>query len=770
MSLTRCRPCLSRCRLAIVCAVGVATLAPIGGRAQTAPAIVGSLGNFDVVNDTDGEKDGFEIQLEGLQPGDVTRVFGQTGTTCYIRYCAGSITSYGTPGVAPFGVYVRWTATYDAATQTFTTPASAPGGGHGTPSRVGNPNPLPITGEACWSLGAGAAYDASGCEHFGVTTLRNPTSTAYRWLAGDPATGAIAPATVIVNGATAPAPPVAIAHPIAAVALVAGREEVQAAIHGMPPADNSQLPQRYGKAEWVKVYETELPRQVDLDELVGGHPDDVVPNARKGAAETEWKLLQFDVTNPDNGSSLLRSSGSPTSGSHAVVRRYEFYKYIGPVVPPGGTSGSKHGPVLSTDDQEASLCPRAVPGDLTTECLSPGPDEVGDFIGAQMAAQNLDGGAVVTLDADTGNAGGTTTASIGGAPGTAGDWAGLFDAIGNCYQWQYLNGAQTLPAAGVASATLAFRLPATPGTYHVRLFSGTYTWVGTSGTITTTAPALTLNTSSGAAGGTVTATIANGPGTPGDWVGLFDASGRPVQWRYLNGTQTLPASGVTSAAVALTLPATPGTYHARLFNSSYIQVAMSGTVTTSAPTVTLGAASGAAGGLVTATVTNAPGTRGDWIGLYDASGNAVQWQYLNGSHSLPAIGVGGATVTFVLPAAPGVYNARLFNGEYTLVAASGTIVTTAPAVTLSTSSSPAGGTVTATIVNAPGTAGDWVGLYDADGVPVAWQYLNGSQALPASGVSRAAVTFVLAAPGTYQVRLFNGIYVLVAVSGPVTAF
>jgi hypothetical protein len=100
----------------------------------------------------------------------------------------------------------------------------------------------------------------------------------------------------------------------------------------------------------------------------------------------------MDDRNPDKGSSRLVSHGSPGSGKHAVVRRYEFYKYAGAVVPPGGTSGGGKGggAVLSTDDQEASLlCTRSVPGDLTTECVAPGPGEVGDFIGAQMAAENL---------------------------------------------------------------------------------------------------------------------------------------------------------------------------------------------------------------------------------------------------------------------------------------------------------------------------------------------------------------------------------------------
>src|SRR3954453_12403248 len=129
-------------RVAVIACAFTAALfaAPIRSHAQGAPTIVGSLANFDVVNDTEGEKEGFEIQLEGLEPNDIIRVFGQSGATCYIRYCLGSITPYGTPGVAPFGVFVRWTANFDPATQTFTTPLSAPGGGHGTPSRVGNPN------------------------------------------------------------------------------------------------------------------------------------------------------------------------------------------------------------------------------------------------------------------------------------------------------------------------------------------------------------------------------------------------------------------------------------------------------------------------------------------------------------------------------------------------------------------------------------------------------------------------------------------------------
>jgi len=393
MYLNRCRTLSPGRRVAAIAFALIAAVftLPAVSHAQSAPTIVGSLANFDVVNETEGEKEGFEIQLEGLEPNDIIRVFGQSGATCYIRYCIGSITPYGTPGVAPFGVYVRWMANYNAAAQTFTTPLGAPGNGHGTPSRVGNTQVLPVTGEACWSAVLGASYAESGCEHFGVSTTRgrfpNATKTvAYRWMVADPASpgNLIAASPIVV-------PPVAIPHPVVAGAVLAGAPDVEV---GMPAAPPVALDHRYGKAQWVKVYKTELDRDADLDELVGGHPNNVVPNAKNslGVTETEWKLLQMDVKNPDKGSSRLVSHGSPGGGKHAVVRRYEFYKYTGAVVPPGGTSGGgkNGGPILSTDDQEASqLCVRATPGDLTTECIAPGPGEVGDFIGAQMAGQNL---------------------------------------------------------------------------------------------------------------------------------------------------------------------------------------------------------------------------------------------------------------------------------------------------------------------------------------------------------------------------------------------
>jgi len=384
MSVSRCPLSPGRRIVLIACAAGACLLAaPVTSHAQVAPTIVGSLANFDAVNDSEGEKEGFQIELEGLQVNDITRVFGQSGATCYIRYCIGSIAPYTDAITGATGVRIRWTANYDRATQTFVTPSSAPGGGsHGTPSTFGTKATL-ATGESCWSLGLGNAYATSGCEHFGVSTLRNATKTTYTWLKGNPADGSFAPATVVnPSGVTVPAPPVPIPHPAVLGGVLANKPDVQVAV--APPAPVA-LAHRYGKAQWVKVYKTEVDHDADLDLLQFGQPD--VPDANGGAAATEieWKLFQFDVkkANPDpaKDGNLLKSHGSPGNGKHAVIRRYEFFDYIGPTLQGQPPSGN---PPLSTDDQENSACVR-VNGDCTT---AP-PEEIGGFIGAQMAGQNL---------------------------------------------------------------------------------------------------------------------------------------------------------------------------------------------------------------------------------------------------------------------------------------------------------------------------------------------------------------------------------------------
>ncbi|MBV8293492.1 MAG: hypothetical protein JOY55_17070 [Mycobacterium sp.] len=78
-------------------------------------------------------------------------------------------------------------------------------------------------------------------------------------------------------------------------------------------------------------------------------------------------------------------------------------------------------------------------------------------------------------------------------------------------------------------------------------------------------------------GASITVAVANGPGTTTDWIGLSvtgSADTAFLSWDYLNGTQTAPASGLTSASIQMTAPATAGSYEARFyFNDGYTVLA-----------------------------------------------------------------------------------------------------------------------------------------------------------------------------------------------------
>ena len=740
-------------RMVVVAAAVFAGLlaTPRSTDAQLAnPTIVGSLTNFDVENETENETEGFQIELEGVKGKDITRVFGESiSGTCLTRFCRGTITDTAT------GVIIQWAGDWDPVTQQRTTRFNVPG--MTVSPRTPVATNLNVSGEDCWSLGQGSAYPTSGCEHFGVSTLVNPTKTTYRWLVSatfDP--------SVLVP---APGGPVAIPAPTTVVEPVdPTRPQLGNAVVHVIEGQPSRTIKQYGVAEWVKVFKLDVGRKVDLDELMGGNA--VVPmDAAHG--EVEWKLLQHNRNSKGNSNQFRSKSGSGSS-SHAVVRRYEFYKFTGQYDP----------------DTNEAICADGV-------CDAPSPGEVGVYIGSQMAAANLQAQPTLALDKTVVGAGGVVTAIVSDGPALAGDWLGLFDGTGGLVtsyrDWKYLNGTHAKPeAGGVANAAVEFTVPQTPGTYTLRLFnSGTFTVAATSAPILVTSPSLSVSATSGAAGETVTATIANAPGGAGDWIGLFDAGGAANtyrEWKYLNGSHDKPAAGSSTAQVGFALPSTPGEYDLRLFaagtfaavaTSPHITVTGTGGGTPTPSTVTVSATEVQPGGQVTATIAAGPGTPGDWIGLFDVNGgvtNYLQWQYLNGTQSKPGAGSAAATTQFTMPAVPGTYNLRLFaNSSYTLAATSPSITVRAPTIVLGSEAASAGGTVTATIANAPGKPGDWIGLYDAAGNAQEyrqWQYLNGSQSKPAAGVTSAVLSITApSAAGTYNVRLFSaGTFVLLATS------
>ncbi|HLF98813.1 MAG TPA: Ig domain-containing protein [Methylococcaceae bacterium] len=342
---------------------GLVMLLP--GQPALAGTAYGTLSNFDVVNDTGEDCHGFEIELEDVSSGQISYTFGGS----YIRY--------GNPTVAEKTVngkivtVVRYASAYSNGAWEQSTPQFPP-------TSAFTPN-----GHACWTGGMGGDYATSGCEHFGVGVSGNPAKTTYRWLVADPANvGQLKPRD----------PPVAIPAPVwNVVPNAAGGVEVQAALPEVePPPAQCSL---FGDAQWVKIYKTESTEPAVLENLLTGNI--AVPQG-SDEIEVEWQFLQAAPTCDENGNPVIAENefvlGGPVGeGNASVTRRYEFYKYAGYV---SGVEDSKEAFPLC--DSSPYLDPTPIdpndPNDPATTCQTVLPEhngDLGDYVGAQMAAVNL---------------------------------------------------------------------------------------------------------------------------------------------------------------------------------------------------------------------------------------------------------------------------------------------------------------------------------------------------------------------------------------------
>jgi len=128
-------------------------------------------------------------------------------------------------------------------------------------------------------------------------------------------------------------------------------------------------------------------------------------------------------------------------------------------------------------------------------------------------------------------------------------------------------------------------MPPTAGTYQFRFFpNDTFNLLASSPNVVSSTPSgatISASATTVQPGASISVTVYNGPGNVRDWVGLYAAtapSNDPnlIAWKYLNGSQSPPSSGQTAAALAFTMPSTPGTYQFRFFpNATYNVLASS---------------------------------------------------------------------------------------------------------------------------------------------------------------------------------------------------
>ncbi len=284
-----------------------------------------------------------------------------------------------------------------------------------------------------------------------------------------------------------------------------------------------------------------------------------------------------------------------------------------------------------------------------------------------------------------------------------------------------------------------------------------------------------------APGSTLGVNILGGPGYRADWVGLFPvgATNRAyVDWWYLNGQHTAPATGLSAASFSIVAPTPEGAYELRFFlNNSYTFAGRSEVfLVADLPVVSI------SGVMVT------EGDAGDSEAVVEVRlSHAAGWPVSVPWSTRDVEAVSGLDYTAgsgVVEFAPGetLREVRIaVHGDVGLevnerlavdlsAATGGTLgVASAYVTILNDDSSTAtvtatpglvspGSVVTASVSGGPGYPTDWVGLYAVgagDRAFIQWWYLNGQRTAPATGLS--AASFPIVAPaleGEYELRFF----------------
>jgi hypothetical protein len=310
--------------------LAVALLALLVLEKPSRAQVIGSYDNFDCFNDTGETAEGFEIDVEDVQPADLTREFPSNFSTTpwVIRYGLPTVTSYDytisppdashTYDAGHRGVLVTWAASWDG-TQWIAQYGNQPFGvslsGNGTPYVKA---PTYTNGDSCWYYGLGSAYPSSGCDHFGVSFAytATPGKISYHWKIPDPtSTGMLKNAALET---ALPPTPVLTQLPVNPGLPPLVRADAEAA------ENNSPDPTRqYGNAFWVKVTTYFAPQGAVLDDLQKANVKRAVQ--RKTVS---WSLLQKPPIGKRGGRNRVDNHNVPNNAVQ-VTKQYEYFKYKG---------------------------------------------------------------------------------------------------------------------------------------------------------------------------------------------------------------------------------------------------------------------------------------------------------------------------------------------------------------------------------------------------------------------------------------------------------
>lgn len=314
----------------------------------------GSINNFDTVNDTGHVCHGFEIEIEDCHSTDITYTYD------YNHYGTCKITQDDSVPGHP-RTFIRWASKKN------------PDGSWASHTAIPSGPINPTDGHQFTN----PAVNFGG-EHFGVGYSAPVGAIRYCWLIDDGAGNLVSGGTVQVST------PVYTYYP----PFNGMPAQVQAEID--PPEPDEPDVMEFGNAVWVKEIRTTShnTNEVKLRDLVSDNPDrpDEInwKNGEPDEVETEWQILQKDYGKEDGGvnNNVPAAPEDLPNGDEVVTRRYEFFKYTGPVDP---ESGEAIADVVGPDGihGEGIVEIAGVEVDLSTL------EVVGEFTGSQMAAVDV---------------------------------------------------------------------------------------------------------------------------------------------------------------------------------------------------------------------------------------------------------------------------------------------------------------------------------------------------------------------------------------------
>lgn len=341
----------------------ISLVALLAGQTARASIAYGSINNFDTVNDTGHVCHGFEIEIEDCRTTDITYTYN------YNHYGVPRFEQDDTDPLHP-KCRIRWESkkNADGSWASYTAIPSgpiAPTNGH----MFTNP-----------SVNFGG-------EHFGVGYSKAVGLIKYNWLI-DNGSGAL-----IHGGAVQVSTPVFTYYP----PVVGVPAQVQAVI--VPPVPPVPPVKEFGKAVWVKEIKTTTHnnKEIKLRELVSDDPADLDDknwaNGEPDEVEVEWRILQKrNIPGGGVNDELAAAPEDLPNGDEVVTRRYEFYKYTGPL---DGESGEAMADTVDPDGVHGegmrTYNHHMVGGEWVTVTEDMATFEVvGDFTGSQMAAVDVD--------------------------------------------------------------------------------------------------------------------------------------------------------------------------------------------------------------------------------------------------------------------------------------------------------------------------------------------------------------------------------------------